>query len=447
MLEHTSVKVSVIVAVYNSENYLRQCLDSIVNQSLKNIEIICINDGSTDKSLQILEEYEKKDKRIRVVSKENEGLGGASARNLGLTLAQGEYVSILDSDDFFELSMLEKAVKKADETNADIVVFAGYEYDDANGACYPAGSILNESALPNKVVFSYRDCPKYIFQISAGMAWNKLYRRSFLEKYGVKFQRIKYTDDAYFTFSHMVLAERIAVLKDKLCYYRVNSGTNQTAGLSNYPDSSYLPYLALKESLVAWGCYRDVEQSMLNCAVAFMRYFYDKISEFKAFQYLHEKFRSEVFQLLDIVNKPKEFFYHERSYLWCQQVLKYSAGEISFLSARAYGGDCTTGVLRFRFPYALVPKGSRVVLVGARVMAQHYYAQMVLGSYCTVLSCVAQENPLHLPYVKEIGTLRGLSFDCALIAYAEPWLIEPAVKALKELGVPGEKIILGGSLQ
>jgi len=441
-----NIKVSVIITIYNSAQFLPQCLDSIVRQTLANLEIICVDDGSTDNSEEILQRYALNDKRIVIFRKENEGVGAASARNFGLEHAQGEYVSILDSDDFFDLNMLEKTVHKADATQADIVLFSGYEYDNANGNFYPASSILNESVLPQEDIFSAKDCPSKIFQISAGMAWNKLYRRFFLEKYNLRFQNIRYTDDAYFTFANMVLAKRITVVRERFCYYRVNSGSNQTARLSGCPDSAYLPYLKLKETLSAWDIYENVEQSLINCAVAFMRYFYDKIDRFDVFQYLHEKLRTDVFPLLDIQNKPVAYFYHERSYLWCKQVMNCSAGEVVFLAARAFGGDCTTGVLRFRFPYNLIPQGSRIVLVGARIMAQLYYAQAVMGSHCFVITCVAQENPLHLPYVKDMEVLSSLSFDYALMAYAEPWLIASALKRLKELGVSEEKIILGGNI-
>lgn len=439
------IKVSVIVAVYNADKFLRQCLDSIVHQTLSDIEIICINDGSTDSSGEILQEYSDTDKRIRVYNKQNKGLGGASARNFGLKHAKGEYISILDSDDFFDLCMLERATRKADATNADLVVFGGYEYDDETGYTYPANSILNVDILPLKEVFSYHDCPECIFQISSGMAWNKLYRRSFLEQFGLEFQEIKYTDDAYFTFSHMILAERISVLRDKLCYYRVNSGVNQTAGLSRYPDSAYLPYLKLKKSLIEWNVYKCVERSFLNCAVSFMRYFYDKIDNYRAFSYLHNKFRESVFDELGIDDKPIEFFFHSRTFQWCQQILKNGPEEIAFRVARAYGSDCTTCILRFGFPYDHIPKGSRIVLVGAGIMATHYYAQMVLTGYCEVVACISQENPLNLPYRKELSILSELNFDYALIACEKASLVQPAVEFLKKNGVSDHKIVLVGS--
>ena len=301
------ITVSVILAVYNSAAYLRECLESIINQTYRNLEIICINDGSTDSSLEILKEYRERDERIRIFSKENEGLGGASARNLGLEIAGGYYVLILDSDDFFEPQMIEEALQKAQREEADIVLFGGYEFDAKKNKDFEAASILNEKILPKKECFSYRDIPDYIYQLSQGMAWNKLFRRGFLKKHDIQFQRIRYTDDAYFTFAHMVLAERIAVVKKNFVHYRVNSGTNQTSGLKDYPDSAFLPYIQLKSSLEKWEIYPKVKKSFINCSAAFLRYCYDMVGSYEAFEYLHDKYAKEIFMKLDISESDEGF--------------------------------------------------------------------------------------------------------------------------------------------
>ena len=120
------ILVSVIVPVYNVENYLRQCLNSITGQTLKNIEIICVDDSSTDGSKRILEEYAKKDERVKIITQPNKGAG--AARNNGLSVAKGKYLSFLDSDDFFEPDMLEHAYNKAEEDCADFVVFKSDQY-------------------------------------------------------------------------------------------------------------------------------------------------------------------------------------------------------------------------------------------------------------------------------------------------------------------------------
>jgi len=438
--------VSVIVAVYNAEKYLKECMDSIINQTLKDIEIICVNDGSTDNSSNILEDYKKQDKRIHIITKENEGLGGASARNTGLEYASGKYVSILDSDDFFELDMLEKVVERAEKFNSDIVVFGGKEYDEKNGNIYKVASILNEGEIPKKDVFSYKDCASGIFQLSQGMAWNKLFSKSFLDKHGIKFQHVKYTDDAYFTFANMVLAERICVLKEYLCYYRVNTGISQTDGLANYPDSSYSPYVLLKESLCTWGIYESVKNSFINCATTFMRYFYDKINRCDSYEYLHNKLRSEIFEILGISSLSKDDFRDERVYLWVNQVLNNSASELVFKASRSFGNDSTTGILRFQFPYDKIPRESKIAIIGAGIMGRHYYSQVMLSGYCDVVIWAEQENPFELSYIKTLDDLDNSSFDYALVAYFQPRLIKPVLKKLDEMGIPQDNIIIGGNI-
>lgn len=441
-----NVKVSVVVAVYNAEKYLRQCLDSICGQTLREIEIICVNDGSTDDSLNILEEYAVNDERIQIFSKENEGLGGASARNFGLERAQGAYVSILDSDDFFEPDMLEKALRRAQETDADIVVFGGYEYDDKSCTNRWVESILKDSVVPDLAVFSFRDCADSIFQLSQGMAWNKLYKRSFLERNGIRFQKIKYTDDAYFTFLHMVLAERIAVVREGLVHYRVNSGRNQTSGIANYPDSAYLPYVKLKKSMEERGIYGTVRRSFINCAVTFIRYCYDMIDCFDAFEYLHEKLRTEIFPALGVYACREEAFNDWRTALWVRQVREHSAGELAFLAARGYGNEeSTTGILRFQFPYHQIPRNSRVALIGERLLGKNYYAQAVLNGYCDIVLWAGRENPQGLSYIKSMEELRTVDCDCYLVAYSEGEKVAACMEMLRGFGIAKERIVLGGN--
>ena len=115
------VKVSVIIPVYNVEPYLKQCMDSVVGQTLKDIEIICVDDGSTDGSLDILREYAAEDNRIQIIEQKNAGAG--AARNNGMRHATGKYLSFLDSDDFFEPRMLEKAYDLAEKDQADFVAY------------------------------------------------------------------------------------------------------------------------------------------------------------------------------------------------------------------------------------------------------------------------------------------------------------------------------------
>ena len=173
-------KISVIIPVYNMEEYLSQCLNSVTNQTLKEIEIICIDDGSEDNSLEILKSFAQKDERIMILKQEN--LHSGVARNAGLSVAKGEYLSFLDSDDYFELNMLEKMYKKIKKMNSDIIVCKSKSIDLENGKLNlrKFNRSLRLDLIPKTNNFSVRDIPNYIFQFCEGWAWDKLFRTDFI---------------------------------------------------------------------------------------------------------------------------------------------------------------------------------------------------------------------------------------------------------------------------
>ena len=200
-------KVSVIIPVYNVEQYLRQCLDSVINQTLAEIEIICVDDGSTDSSLDILKEYADKDKRITVLKQEN--LYAGVARNAGLYVAKGEYLSFLDSDDFFEPTMLEETYLSAKASDADIVVFNAQEYNSETGVYNSCKFPLSPSLFPDKEYASAEEFGEKLFQANSCLAWNKLLKASFVKNSGLRCGATKSCNDNVFIYGLLTLAQRI----------------------------------------------------------------------------------------------------------------------------------------------------------------------------------------------------------------------------------------------
>lgn len=211
-------KISVIIPVYNVENYITHCLDSILNQSFKDFEIICVNDGSSDNSLEILQNYSKKDQRIIVIDKDNEGSG--IARNAGLAIAKGEYVFFVDGDDWIEDEALNKMFEQAEKTGVDILIFGGLSYYEGVGK----NGGYSCDKLPKKYlnrVFSSEDIKKDIFKFPS-TAWTKLYKRNFLIKNNIRFQEIKVGQDQLPFFHSMIMAKKIALFPENLYCYRKN---------------------------------------------------------------------------------------------------------------------------------------------------------------------------------------------------------------------------------
>lgn len=216
-----NVKVSVIVPVFNTEKYLKECVDSIINQSLKDIEIIFIDDGSNDNSLSILEEYAKNDKRIKIISKLNEGQG--VARNIGIKSAVGEYIAFVDSDDFIRIDMLEELYNHSKNKNLDICMCKVSTYDDVthevkNDLWYYSLEVFKNF---RKNVFKHTDTIDFTCEISVTPV-NKLYKRSFLIDNNCLFAENYIFEDELFFYDVYLNAKRVSIINKNLYYYRVN---------------------------------------------------------------------------------------------------------------------------------------------------------------------------------------------------------------------------------
>ena len=210
-------KVSVIVPVYNVENYLGKCLDSIINQTFSDIEIICVNDGSTDNSLNILNEYSQKDDRIKIISQENKGL--SAARNAGYNASSSDYIYYIDSDDWIENNTIESVYKKATENDSDVVIFGTNNIYSDNNVLKNNRRIVNLIKKYNRYNFHYADCPDLIYLPCT--AWLKLYKKSFLDKNKLFFEEeIKFSEDTVFWVSLVLKDAKITLMEDCFHYYR-----------------------------------------------------------------------------------------------------------------------------------------------------------------------------------------------------------------------------------
>jgi glycosyltransferase involved in cell wall biosynthesis len=232
------IKVSVVVPVHNAEKYLRECIRSIVNQTLKEIEIIFVDDGSDDSSLAIIEEFAGKDERIKVFTQKNGGAG--AARNLGMDAARGRYLSFLDADDLFDPAMLKKAYNKAlADDEAVICMFKARQYDTLTGETAPIPDALRTDKLPKQRPFSVNYVSSNIFSVTKAWPWNKLFKKTFIENNGIRFQEIPSSNDMYFTFAALLKAQKITVLDEELVTYRVNGATSIQNNLDKTWESFY----------------------------------------------------------------------------------------------------------------------------------------------------------------------------------------------------------------
>lgn len=248
----SSPKVSVIVPVHNAEKYLEQCLNSILGQTLKDIEVICVNDKSTDGSAAILDSYAANEPRLRVL--QSPGLGAGGARNIGLESAQGKYLSFLDADDFFEPDMLESAVAKAEEDQSDIVVYGSWLYDTMRQANRQAKWLLNTECLPEGRPFAPSEIADCLFNVFGNYTWNKLFRTSLVREKGVLFQEISRTNDLFFTCTALTQADLISVIDKIFVHYRIATQTS----LQSTNDRDPLSFLKAFDALHVFLEFNDL---------------------------------------------------------------------------------------------------------------------------------------------------------------------------------------------
>jgi len=207
------IKISVIVPVYNVELYLRRCLDSLVNQTLKDIEIICINDCSPDNSIVILEEYAKKDKRLKIINFEkNQGV--SAARNIGIKQARGEYIGFCDSDDYVDLNFFEKLYENNNDGKLDIII-GGLKVKHRNKEKYDTLPIFEE--------ISKKKFPNLFFFVA-------IYRRNLLKNNRIKFPPFVFCEDVFFCCKIYLLTKKIKAIDGIFYHYiiRENSATTTT---------------------------------------------------------------------------------------------------------------------------------------------------------------------------------------------------------------------------
>lgn len=261
------IKVSVIIPVYNAQMYLRKCLDSIIDQTLRDIEIICVDDGSTDGSWNILEEYRARDCRIELIRQENSGAG--AARNRGLDAARGIYLSFLDSDDFFEPDMLELSYAKALEENSDIVVFGADIYWNDSGQYESVRWMLQKKRLPETHPFSGTDIQGNPFRAFIGWAWDKLFKTAFIKAGNYRFQEQRTTNDLLFVYSAIVDANRISLLDKVLAHQRRNVSGSLSVSRDKSWDCFYKALLALREHLKQTGKYDLFRRDFIDYSLHF----------------------------------------------------------------------------------------------------------------------------------------------------------------------------------
>ena len=309
-------KVSIIIPVYNTAPYLRECLDSVINQSLKEIEIICVNDGSTDNSLDILEEYAAKDKRIIIINQENQGL--SCTRNNALKIAKGEYIQFLDSDDYIDLNTCADLYNKSIRFNLDMVNFEGINFDENKQEQLKGQTIFYISPNEEKTVYSGTDLEK-IKEFIPISACRFFYKRKFIIDNKMLFPEHLCFEDNYFVLKALLLVKNYGVLR-KIYYYRRIHKNSITQNWSKHFSDYIKIVLKIDELFKQYGSKQNFSKKRMKI------YKENVIAKYNSFnQSDQEKYKKEILEFkqkmgLKEYSALKKELYKQELQTWYQRV-------------------------------------------------------------------------------------------------------------------------------
>ena len=308
----TNPKISVIIPIYNCEKYIKECLSSLIEQTFKNFEIICINDGSTDNTLKILKEFKKLDNRIFIFNQNNTGPG--IARNVGMNKSKGEYLIFLDSDDIFKKTMLEELYIKIKENDSDVVVCnsQNFEIKKKRKKFYEKNYLTNDEIIKQKT-FSSLDIKKDFFNLFIWWPWDKIFKRKYIENLGIKFQNLKSTEDLFFVASAVIAAKKISYLDKILINHQIGIKNSVSNSREKSWDNFYYALKELKKFIKEKDLYKRFKQDFINYVASFSIWQLENING-KSFCYLYKKLNSEWLNEFGVNKYEKNYFYDLKIY-------------------------------------------------------------------------------------------------------------------------------------
>ncbi len=274
MKESEKIKVSIVVPVYNVEKYIGRCLESLIHQTLQEIEIIIVNDGSTDSSLKICNKYAERDNRIRVFSKQNEGLG--LTRNYGIRKAKGEYIAFLDSDDYIDVDFYEKMYTIVKEKNVESC-FAEIKQVDNNGNIrifdkipFQEEVVESKSVLYNILHEYTKKCEKKFMQMCV---WRTIYKRETIEKLQLKFvsEREYISEDIIFNIDFLMQSKKTTFARDTYYYYCFNGISLTNKYKNDRLEKDIILYKELKKRLKKYNEYENLKIGLDNFFLGYVR--------------------------------------------------------------------------------------------------------------------------------------------------------------------------------
>lgn len=458
------IKVSIIVPCYNASMYIRECLDSIRMQKYSNIEVICVDDGSSDESAEIIRnEYPN----FMLIQKEHTNAG--DARNEGIALASGKYLMFLDADDIFDENLVSTMVNKAERENADICICSCIGYDNVTSEIRDDIEKMKVSIVEGLPSFRPTEIASHLFQITPGWPWDRIFSRKLIAESGIRFQSIALTNDAFFVNMISTYANKITYVDECLVTHRMNVSTSIEGRANTSWKCSFEMFYAEKKYLDEHKIYNLYEKTFVNQVINYSNWAIDRLMDTTDF----EEYYGMLKELLNDIkfNNLSEDYFHipqlsERILRVAGlSVLDFTKSEVAKLSTerkelidsidKLYSinrritndFDVLNDIVKikhWRLSGDGIPKTSKLVVygfgdVGKDIAEQLYYDsryELIAVADKKGNSCGESRFPIIVP-----DDLKNYLFDFIVIAVLNKSIQNEICDLLKNIGIPVEKII------
>ena len=298
----TYPKISIIIPFYNSENFIKECLNSLIYQTFKNFEIICVNDGSSDNSIEILREFQKKDKRIHIIAQNNMG----NSRNIGIKESKGDYILFLDFADIFNQTMIEELYAKIKGNDLDIIICKSqlFKVENKRYIFYNEDYLFPDYFFKNNS-FSFLNIKKYYFNLFIWWPWDKLFKKKYIENIRNEFQILNNTNYLSFIYSSLISSKKIFYFDKILINHRIP--IIEYSNEKSY-DYFYCAHKELKKFIKKKKLYKKYKKDFINYIATISIWKLENINE-KFFCQLYQKLRIHWLNEFKINKYNKKYFY------------------------------------------------------------------------------------------------------------------------------------------
>lgn len=415
-------KVSIIIPVFNCSNHMERLMRSIFNQTISDIEIIIIDDGSTDKTPEVIKELCAVDERIIAISQTHSGPG--AARNKGIEIATGEYILFVDSDDEIEHRCLEIFTKLLDESGADLATCGVRNISDTKGKVSSMKVASRIDLISNgKMEFSPLDEKEYIIQISGAILINKFFRRVFLEKHNLRFAETYTNESLSIVILSLMWANRIIITGKELVIFHSEVEGALSSELDERFDGFIETIDSLNNEIIGMEELKIYYDSFLRYLAELTNSVFGRITDYKNFSSLYDYVKKNIcnrmshFDMGDYIRKPE---YYSMSFIKDSSDSLEFALRLRTLKKLSIPLEVEHKV--YLFPYDQILRGSNIVIYGAGEAGRDIYLQNLYTGWCDIIAWVDNipESYEHrgLP-IQPIDYMRDLEFETILVCINE----------------------------